>query len=63
MAAVNYMFNRRGRVTVFVNKSGATAHVLDKVLDLGIENGAVEMNELDETEKEDVHVMEVKMLD
>jgi len=46
---------------VFVNKSGATAHVLDEVLDLGIENGAVEMNELDETEKEDVHVMEVKM--
>ena len=55
------MFDRRGRVTVFVNKSGATAHVLDEVLDLGIENGAVEMNELDETEKEDVHVMEVKM--
>lgn len=58
MAAVNYMFDRRGRVTVSVSKSSATVHV-DKIFDLGIENGAVELNEL--VEEGDSHVMEVKM--
>jgi len=58
MAPVKFMFERYGRVAVSISKSHETDTV-DRILDIGIERGASEMKQLEESDPEAPLAMEV----
>jgi transcriptional/translational regulatory protein YebC/TACO1 len=58
MAPVKFMFERYGRVSVSIAKSDEAA-VVNKILDIGIERGASEVKQLEESDAEAPLTMEV----
>ncbi len=59
LTPVKFMFEHLGRVAVSINKPGPT-NLVDKMMNLGIDNMATEMHELGDMETDDYTVMEVK---
>jgi len=58
MAPVKFMFERYGRVAVSIAKSHE-AEMVNRILDIGIERGASEMKQLEESDPEAPLAMEV----
>jgi len=59
LTPVKFMFEHLGRVAVSIDKSGPT-NLVDKIMDLGIDNMATEMHELEDMETDGYTVIEVK---
>ena len=59
LTPVKFMFEYLGRVAVSINKSGPT-NLVDRIMDLGIDNMATEMHELEDMETDDYTVIEVR---
>jgi len=61
LTPVKFMFEHLGRVAVSIDKSGPT-NLVDRIMDLGIDNMAIEMRELEDMETDDYTVLEVNFL-